>query len=130
MGGAWPTLPEHGTFEAWGIVEHLPATAFQAGTSCAYCKDGLCQRMNQLMEDGHSQRKAAEIMAEESGGEWTANNIRQMFKNLMGKILPTPKKPEGGEGKDYCDFHEKRAVQFVRPCFFGGASELDPANSS
>lgn len=31
------------------------------GTGCAYCKDGLCQRMNQLMEEGYSQRKAAEI---------------------------------------------------------------------
>ena len=98
---------------------------FQAGESCAYCKEGLCQRMNQLMEDGYSQRKAAVIMEEESGGKWTANNIRQMFKNLMGKTLPTPKKPKvkeaepkGGEEEEprteFAMIHARMAVARLR----------------
>ena len=83
---------------------------YQAGTGCAYCKDGLCQRMNQLMEEGYSQRKAAVIMAEESGGKWTERNIREMFRLLMAKDLATPAKPkrkpapgaelDGGEEKE------------------------------
>lgn len=65
---------------------------FQVGTSCAYCKDGLCQRMNQLMEDGHSQREASRIMEDEAEGKWKANTIRIFFKREMGTIVPTPQK--------------------------------------
>jgi len=54
---------------------------FQAGTSCAYCKDGLCQRMNQLMEEGHSQRAASRIMEDECGGKWKAKTILHNFEN-------------------------------------------------
>ena len=67
---------------------------FQAGESCAYCKEGLCQRMNQLMEDGYSQRKAAQVMEDESEGKWNANAILMVFKREMGTIVPTPKKPK------------------------------------
>ena len=68
---------------------------FQAGESCAYCKEGLCQRMNQLMEDGYSQRKASKVMEAESEGQWSAEQIRRIFKYWMsGTNCPTPKKPK------------------------------------
>ena len=73
---------------------------YQAGSGCAYCKDGLCQRMNQLMEDGLSQRKAAKVMEEESSGKWTEETIRSMFKRFMGANAPTPKKPKEVEQKE------------------------------
>ena len=68
---------------------------YQAGTGCAYCKDGLCQRMNQLMEDGYSQRAAAKVMEEEAEGRWKADNIKKLFQNWTGENLPqkTPKQP-------------------------------------
>lgn len=70
-------------------------------------RDGLCLRMNQLMEDGHSQRKAAQIMAEESGGKWPNETILTVFKRAMGSNEPTskkskPEKPEhGGSDGDF-----------------------------
>jgi len=63
---------------------------YQAGTGCAYCKDGLCQRMNQLMEDGYSQRSAAKIMEGEAEGRWTAETIRWFFKKEVGGNQPAP----------------------------------------
>ena len=68
----------------------------QAGTSCAYCKDGLCQRMNQLMEEGHSQRKAAQIMEDECEGQWKASTIDRNFRNWTAVNLPQKSKIENG----------------------------------
>jgi len=45
----------------------------------SYCKEGLCQRMNQLMEEGLSQRKAAKVMEAECQGKWKAKTIRINF---------------------------------------------------
>lgn len=60
---------------------------YQAGTGCSYCKDGLCQRMNQLMEDGYSQRKAAKVMEQEAEGKWKARTIEKNFQNWTGVNL-------------------------------------------
>ncbi|MFO7817080.1 MAG: hypothetical protein R6V39_05305 [Desulfovibrionales bacterium] len=65
---------------------------YQAGTGCAYCKDGLCQRMNQLMEEGYSQRQAAKVMEEEAAGKWKADTIKRMFQRFMGTFVPTKPK--------------------------------------
>jgi len=41
------------------------------------------------MEEDKSMRAASRIMEEECQGRWKANNIRQLWKLWMGKILPT-----------------------------------------
>ena len=80
---------------------------YQAGTGCAYCKDGLCQRMNQLMEDGHSQLKASKLMEVEAKGQWKADTIRKMFNRFVGTNVPTfpePLSPEEQFRKKYKAF--------------------------
>jgi hypothetical protein len=67
---------------------------YQAGTGCAYCKDGLCQRMNQLMENGHSQRSAARAMEDECEGKWTAQTIENNFRNWTAPNLVQNPKPQ------------------------------------
>jgi hypothetical protein len=67
---------------------------YQAGTGCAYCKDGLCQRMNQLMENGHSQRSAARVMEDECEGKWKAGVIRVIFDRAMATNVAKTKKPK------------------------------------
>ena len=87
---------------------------FQAGTSCAYCKDGLCQRMNQLMEEGHSQRAASMIMEEESGGKWNAETIKRLFQRFMGTIVPTPKKQNTSQGGDAEKIFKRKYNAFLK----------------
>jgi len=86
---------------------------FQAGTSCAYCKDGLCQRMNQLMEDGHSQRAASRIMEEECEGKWKAVTIIRNFNNwtsesnlIHSKKTQKQNTTQGGDSKRKSKYHK------------------------
>ena len=94
---------------------------FQAGESCAYCKEGLCQRMNQLMEDGYSQRKASVVMSEESGGKWTPEVVRLIFNRAMVSNDTTPKnpkakkaEPKGGEEGDAGEARVEFAMRYAK----------------
>ena len=59
--------------------------------------------MNQLMEEGHSQRKAAQIMEEEAEGKWKAGTIRQMFDRWMATNVATSKKPKTKKEASECE---------------------------
>ena len=56
---------------------------YQAGTGCSYCKDGLCERMNQLMEGGHSIRQASRVMSKECEDRYKSGTIRKLFYDFM-----------------------------------------------
>ena len=88
---------------------------FQAGTSCAYCKDGLCQRMNQLMEEGYSQRKASKVMEDESEGNWKAEQIRQIFNYWMsGRNSTTSEKQNTTQGGDAEKMFKRKHNAFLK----------------
>ena len=52
---------------------------YQAGTGCKYCKEGLCGRMNELMEQGYGINAASKIMEKECESEWKWKTIGNLF---------------------------------------------------
>lgn len=97
---------------------------YQAGTGCAYCKDGLCQRMNQLMEEGKSIRQAARIMAEECEAKWSAENIRGLFYAYVYGWDSNQKPRQIKDDPEY--YTPLKYIEAVREVL--GEIDLDPAS--
>lgn len=96
---------------------------YKAGNDCAYCKDGLCARMNQLMEEGKSIRAASRIMEKECKGRWNWKTIFNNFKNWTDPNLGHRAQGTGQNEWFTPDIH----IQAARDVM--GEIDLDPATS-
>ena len=56
-----------------------PKTKWFHEDACKACSEGLNQRMQEIVDTGLSQRKAAELMSEECNGELSPENIRKRY---------------------------------------------------
>jgi len=85
--------------------------------------------MNELMEAGFSQRKAAAQMAveweKETGKKWKPESIRRIFRYLMYGTDMSQKAAFTGDNEWYTP---KIYIEAVREVF-GGEIDLDPATS-
>ena len=99
---------------------------YQAGTGCAYCKDGLCQRMNELMEKGKSIRQGAKIMSEEAKGKWKPGSIDRLFRLYINPNADDyPQKPR--QIKDDPEYYTPmKYIEAVREVL--EEIDLDPAS--
>jgi hypothetical protein len=86
--------------------------------------NGLCARMNQLMEEGYSMRAASRIMEQECNGKYSAATILKMFYYWTAENFSTHRTK--GTGQNEC-FTPQIYIKAAREVM--GDIDLDPATS-
>lgn len=103
---------------------------YVAGKECAYCKDGLGRRLEQLLESGHGVVEASHLMEGESEGKWPASTIRTVYYRLFSnENISTTPELGGVKSSQKHDWQTpERFVEASREVL--ETIDLDPASST
>jgi ParB family chromosome partitioning protein len=106
------------------MVELKHGWVIESGDSCNKCDNGLCARMNELMEMGHSMRAASRTMEKECNGKWKAVTLRNLFQVLTSGSDLSHRTKGTGENEWFTpDIYIDSAREVM------GGIDLDPATS-